>query len=208
MAKRSRPTSKGKAHRFGGDWTQTKLRVLKDYLAAYTKALKDKPSADKPFRKAYIDAFAGTGYRTARERGMSSTSDNLLFPDLADAAPQTLLAGSAKLALEVEPRFDKYVFIERDAERCQQLEELKSEFPALAEDIDVRQGEANNVIQKLCAPLDAWKTLSRRSLPGRRSIFGSSFRRDGGEPAAAEVRQGSRLVAAADGRISGADGLV
>lgn len=162
MARRSRATSKGKAHRFGGDWTQTKLDVLKDYLAAYTKALKDKPSADKPFRKAYIDAFAGTGYRTARERGAASTLDSLLFPDLADGAPQTLLAGSAKLALEVEPRFDKYIFIERDAERCQQLEGLRGEFPALADDIDVRQGEANEVIQKLCAPVDAWK--SRRAV--------------------------------------------
>lgn len=162
MAKRSRATAKGKAHRFGGDWTQTKLDVLKDYLAAYTKALKDKPTADTPFRKAYIDAFAGTGYRTARERGETSTSGSLLFPDLSEAAPQTLLAGSAKLALEVEPAFDKYIFIERDAKRCGELEGLKSEYLALADSIDIRQGEANEVLQKLCAPLDAWK--SRRAV--------------------------------------------
>jgi hypothetical protein len=82
----------------------------------------------------------------------------LLFPDLAEAAPQKLLDGSAKLALQVEPRFDKYIFIERSPERCQRLEDLKTEFPALANDIDVRQGEANEVIQKLCADPSKWKS--------------------------------------------------
>lgn len=159
---KARSTSQGKAHRFGGDWTQTKLDVLKDYLATYTKALKDKPTAAQPFRKAYIDAFAGTGSRAARERGTSSSRGSLLFPDLNEPAPQKLLDGSAKIALQVEPRFDKYIFIERSPERCQQLATLKQEFPALADDIDVRQGEANEVIQQLCAPLRAWK--SRRAV--------------------------------------------
>jgi three-Cys-motif partner protein len=149
---KSRSTSKSKTHRFGGDWTQTKLSVLKDYLAAYTKALKA-----QPFRKAYIDAFAGTGSRAARERGTSSSPGSLLFPDLNEPAPQKLLDGSARLALQVDPRFDKYIFIERSPERCQQLECLKQEFPELADDIVVRQGEANDVIQQLCAPLGAWK---------------------------------------------------
>jgi three-Cys-motif partner protein len=156
---KKRPNSQGKAHRFGGDWTDTKLDVLKEYLAAYTKALKDKPTPAQPFRKAYIDAFAGTGSRAARESG---APDTLLFPDLNEPAPQKLLDGSAKLALQVEPRFDKYIFIERSAGRCQQLESLKHEFPDLSDDIDVQQGEANEVIQKLCRPLDAWK--SRRAV--------------------------------------------
>ncbi|NVJ25970.1 three-Cys-motif partner protein TcmP [Myxococcus sp. AM011] len=159
---RSRVTSKGKAHSFGGDWTEKKLDVLKHYLVAYTTALKDKPSANNAFRKAYIDAFAGTGTRTARERDTSSAPDTLLFPDLNEPAPQRLLEGSAKLALQVEPRFESYIFIERSHERCQQLKALKQEFPALADDIVVRQGEANAEIQKLCAPLNAWK--SRRAV--------------------------------------------
>lgn len=161
MAKRRSKTT-GTTHRFGGDWTQAKLDVLKDYLAAYTKALKDKPSAAEPFRKAYIDAFAGTGSRTAREREASSAAETLLFPDLAEPAPQKLLDGSARLALQVEPRFDKYIFIERSSERCAQLEGLKAEFPTLAGDIDVRQGEANEVIRKLCSSPDKWR--SRRAV--------------------------------------------
>lgn len=161
MAK-ARTTSKGSAHRFGGDWTDAKLDVLAKYLKSYTTALEGKPTPEQPFRKAYIDAFAGTGTRTARESESSGASETLLFPDLAEAAPQKLLDGSAKLALQVEPRFDKYIFIERSPERCHQLEGLKTEFPALKDDIDVRQGEANEVIQKLCADPSKWK--SRRAV--------------------------------------------
>jgi three-Cys-motif partner protein len=151
MARRSRATAKGKAHSFGGDWTSTKLDVLAKYLSAYTTALKDKPTPERAFRKAYIDAFAGTGYRTARrERDEEpSATGTLPFPDLAETAPQQLLDGSARLALKVEPRFNTYIFIERDAKRCSELEGLKTDFSGC--DIRVEQGEANAEIQKICA---------------------------------------------------------
>ena len=148
MATRKRATSKGKAHSFGGDWTSAKLDVLEKYLAAYTTALKDKPRPDRAFRKAYIDAFAGTGYRSMRRD--QDTSKSLLFPDLAATAPQELLDGSARIALKTHPRFDRYVFIERNADRCAQLDSLKVEFPDLAPDIRVEQGEANEEIRKIC----------------------------------------------------------
>lgn len=162
MAKaRSTPTHKD-PHRFGGDWTEAKLDVLAKYLKSYTTALKDKPNTTNPFRKAYIDAFAGTGTRTAREPGTSGATETLLFPDLAEAAPEKLLDGSAKRALQVDPCFDRYVFIERSPKRCQELESLKAEFPARAKDIDIQQGDANEVIQRLCADLSKWK--SRRAV--------------------------------------------
>jgi three-Cys-motif partner protein len=148
MATRKRAKSRGRAHGFGGDWTSAKLGVLAKYLAAYTTALKDKPSAAHPFRKAYIDAFAGTGYRSMQRDGDAST--NLLFPDLADTAPQELLDGSARLALKTQPPFDRYIFIERNAARCTQLNALKSEFPELAANVRVEQGEANEEIRKIC----------------------------------------------------------
>jgi hypothetical protein len=73
--------SAGKGHRFGGDWTDTKLDVIARYLESYTTALHDKPTKEHPFRKAYIDAFAGTGYRDARQENGSSKK-NLCFPTL------------------------------------------------------------------------------------------------------------------------------
>ncbi|WP_075207506.1 three-Cys-motif partner protein TcmP [Archangium violaceum] len=150
MATRKRTTSQGRAHRFGGDWTSEKLDVLANYLQSYTTALKDKPSKESPFRKAYIDAFAGTGYRTRQYEESDGGQSALLFPDLAASAPQQLLDGSARLALKTQPRFDRYIFIERSPDRCAQLEALKQEFPDLANDILIHQGDANEEIQALC----------------------------------------------------------
>lgn len=135
--------SNGKAHRFGGDWTNAKLKVLKGYLESYTHALKN-----SPFRKGYIDTFAGTGYRDTYRNDTDNPS--LMFPDLAEEEPQGLLEGSASIALKTEPRFDKYIFIERSGKRCAELDALKQEFPDQAEDIEVRQGDANQEIQALC----------------------------------------------------------
>jgi three-Cys-motif partner protein len=106
---RSKPTTKlaGPANRFGGDWTTAKLDVLANYLSSYTKALKDKPSKGTAFRKGYIDAFAGTGYRDARRAADGPSTQALVFPDLAEQEPQALLDGSATLALKTEPRFDR-----------------------------------------------------------------------------------------------------
>jgi three-Cys-motif partner protein len=132
--------SAGSAHRFGGDWTDEKLAAIGKYLSAYTTALTGK------FKLAYIDAFAGTGYRTSSNSGDEA---NLVFPDLATTETAKMLDGSASIALKTTPRFDKYIFIERDAARCAALAELRRDFPDLAADIDIRQGEANTEIQAL-----------------------------------------------------------
>ncbi len=147
----SKKNKVAKSHLFGGPWTTAKLEVIAKYLTSYTTALKDKPSSQHPFKKAYIDAFAGTGYRDARlDDAHRESSQTLLLPDLAEQEPQDLLDGSARLALKTEPHFDSYVFIERSPVRSAQLEALKSEFPDLTNRIQIRQGDANVEIQKLC----------------------------------------------------------
>lgn len=82
MARRGKQSG-GKGHRFGGDWTTTKLAILARYLRAYTTALKH-----QPFLKAYIDAFAGTGYRDAQRDNERASTAGLLFPDLAEEEPK------------------------------------------------------------------------------------------------------------------------
>lgn len=152
---RNRGKSTGKAHAFGGEWTTIKLDIIAKYLSAYTRALKDKPSPTQPFVKAYIDAFAGTGYRTMSKGEFDSEDDraepaNLAFPDLAEPEPQQLLAGSARLALKVEPAFDRYIFIEQNRRHVRALESLKEEFPDKESKITITRGEANAEIQRLC----------------------------------------------------------
>jgi len=138
---------RGREHRFGGSWTNTKLEVLRKYLQAYSTLMKN-----QGFDKWYIDAFAGTGYRTLRSvTENSGNSGKLLFPDLAAEEPQRLLDGSARLALSVNPKFDHYVFIERSASRCAELTQLRSEQQHLGLSIEIRQGDANEEVRKLCS---------------------------------------------------------
>jgi len=97
-------TTRGKSHRFGGDWTTAKLEVVAAYLSSYTTALKNKPSKEHPFVKGYIDAFAGTGYRDApQDKRPGSAPQAVLFPDLASHESQAFLDGSARLALKTQP---------------------------------------------------------------------------------------------------------
>lgn len=79
----------------------------------------------------------------------------LEFP-LTEAAPQDLLDGSARRALKLDGAFDRYLFIEQSAKRCASLEQLKVEFPERASRIEVRKGDANEEIQRLCKSED-WR---------------------------------------------------
>lgn len=146
----------GRPHSFGGQWTTEKLRVLGEYLHSYTKALKK-----QPFKKWYIDAFAGTGERQpSRSRAQKQMADELPFDEADDAAVEELLEGSARVALKTEPHFDRFVFIEKQAARCVSLEALKADFPHLAPRIQVERSEANAALQSL----HAWDNRGNRAV--------------------------------------------
>jgi three-Cys-motif partner protein len=138
--------AKSNVQRFGGSWTDAKLGVLSAYLQAYTTALKK-----QPFKKLYIDAFAGTGYREFKTK---STDTSPIFEELAAEEPQTFLDGSARIALQTDPPFDEFTFIEAVGKRAEELRKLQTEFGG--KKIDVREGDANEQIQKLCDSTN-WK---------------------------------------------------
>lgn len=131
---------------FGGDWTTEKLERVRKYLEAYLTALKK-----QRFRLVYIDAFAGTGYRTLQRSG--STTE-LLFPELAGPESERFMNGSARNALEIQPGFDEYIFIEKDQARCVELERLKEEYPMYRDSIRVVNAEANSYLLRLCREMD------------------------------------------------------
>jgi three-Cys-motif partner protein len=79
-----------------------------------------------------------------------------LLPELTEPDNEAFLKGSAQIALEVEPPFDKYVFVERDPDRARELQNLKESFPARAHDISVEVADANEFIRAWCARED-WK---------------------------------------------------
>lgn len=128
---------------FGGDWTTEKLETLRRYLSAYTRIL-----SKKPFKYAYIDAFAGTGYRESKEM---DDQQNLLLTELADVESQKFLQGSARIALKCDPPFHKYIFIEKTGDKLSVLQSnLSKEFPEKGKDIIFIRGDANTVIQDRC----------------------------------------------------------
>ncbi len=113
-------------HEFGGAWTVMKLEAVQKYLSAYAQALKN-----KSFTKIYIDAFAGTGRCDIKVDGQKRTVD-----------------GSASRALDIEPPFHKYYFIERDRKKQSALRDLKDAYPGRS--IDIMHSDANVAIEAIC----------------------------------------------------------
>lgn len=137
-----------KSHKFGGVWTEEKLDCLKKYLCAYANALKN-----QRFELVYIDAFAGTGYRT---RSADPTQFNNLLPEFSMADVQGFLKGSASIALEIEPRFDQYYFIEQNKKHFEELTKLRNSFPRLSNRINLINEDSNKYIIEICTNWD-WK---------------------------------------------------
>lgn len=133
-------------HEFGGPWTEKKLDRVSKYLKFYTTALKN-----KRLRLVYIDAFAGTGYRASRDEGLKVRG---FFPALEK---DELAKGSARRALEVNPPFHEYVFIEKNQARFAALRGLQQEFPDCVERMRFLNEEANQAIVGLCRSTD-WRT--------------------------------------------------
>lgn len=139
-------------HEFGGDWTTEKLDRVRKYLQAYT-IIFDRNIRARNLIPVYVDAFAGSGYRTRPEK-IAEIGD--LLPDFADPETQIFLKGSPRIALDVQPPFKKYIFIELDQERAQELESLKVEYPHHAKKISVVSAEANTFLMDWCQKTD-WK---------------------------------------------------
>ncbi len=123
------------AHSFGGAWTERKLSVVRRYLEMYSQALKN-----QSFQRVYIDAFAGTGDRIDKRR------ETLPLLDLPEF--EAVVKGSARLALEVEPPFHRYVLVERVTRRASELAALKAEYPN--QEIEIVNADANVAIADLC----------------------------------------------------------
>jgi three-Cys-motif partner protein len=123
-------------HEFGGQHTDLKLSIVENYLRAFTTAL------GRRFRHLiYIDAFAGTGFRTVR----TPAGEGLLKDHVPARIEQR--RGSAKIAIDVEPPFDELIFIERRPRFCTALRGLAAAHPQRS--ITVVEGEANSELPKL-----------------------------------------------------------
>ena len=123
-------------HEFGGQHTEIKLELVEKYLKAYSLALRQKFSS-----LWYIDAFAGTGSRTVRIEAKNGDLFEAPVPERLESR-----RGSAAIALDIKPTFDRLIFMDQKASHCAALEALKLDHPN--RDIRVLNGDANIIIQE------------------------------------------------------------
>jgi len=110
-------------HSFGGKWTTEKLNILSNYLSFYLTALKN-----QPFKKIYIDAFAGTGK---------------IF--VGDSEEE--IEGSVRLALNSEIKFDKYIFIEKKKAFAEELQRIvDNEYAELRGKVRIINDDCNKAL--------------------------------------------------------------
>ena len=119
---------------YGGEWTVEKLEIIDKYLGFYVDALKNQDWA----RKIYIDAFAGSG--------------KIILPD------GTALEGSPSIALKYD--FEKYYFIEYDADRIKELQEyIAITFPQKLGKVEFIRGDCNVELTKIFETLACNKNV-------------------------------------------------
>jgi three-Cys-motif partner protein len=129
-------------HKFGGSWTEEKLGLLVSYLIQYLRIFHGNPRA-KFFRTWYVDAFAGSGHIQTR---LSADDEALYTIEGQLIAPS--VAGSAVNALQLNPGFHNYLFIEKNVKRARELDASADAYRAESKQVQVVRGEANVALKQ------------------------------------------------------------
>lgn len=120
------------AHSFGGPWTMIKLDLLARYLEFFSTALQHRPSPEQPFTRIYIDAFAGTGECDI---------------NLGDGVRSTI-AGSAKIALDTLPAFDRLHLIDFNPKHVAELRGMAAS-PGDIDRVSIYHQDANEALNEI-----------------------------------------------------------
>jgi three-Cys-motif partner protein len=126
-------------HEFGSASTDLKLRLIEEYLSQFATAL-------RPYFPTlwYIDAFAGTGKRTEKIAAREA--------DLLHAGSEARIEqrrGSAQIAIDCSPPFQRLTFIDLKPAHERALLELKAKHERPDLQIDVIRKDANAAILEL-----------------------------------------------------------
>ena len=104
-----------------GNWSEIKLEIVKKYADAYSRILSAQTKV--PLFHKYIDAFAGAGQHVSK-------------------ATAELVSGSPLNAINVEPPFREYHFIEIAPEKIQNLHDLVGS----RKDVFIHEGDCNEIL--------------------------------------------------------------
>jgi three-Cys-motif partner protein len=130
-----------------GPWARDKLERLRKYLSAYTTVMRKQRWCKGYF---YIDAFAGPGEHEVRRT--KKQDPTVLLLDLASFGQgqeeqRLFLAGSPRVALEIEHPFTAYIFIERSPTRVAALRSLEKQY-AESRRIYIRETDCNQYLRE------------------------------------------------------------
>jgi three-Cys-motif partner protein len=103
-----------------GYWSEIKLDIVREYAQAYSTVL----AKQQPIRKyLYIDAFAGAGVHISKQTG-------------------EYIPGSPLNALNVQPPFSEYHFIDLDGDKAANLRQFVGNDPT----VSVYEEDCNSVL--------------------------------------------------------------
>jgi three-Cys-motif partner protein len=118
-----------------GPWSEAKLDILRDYAGAYMSVLANQSIIQ---RVVYIDAFAGAGAHISRQTGKQ-------------------VPGSPANALNIEPPFSEFHFIDLDHSKVGLLERLARGRA----DVHVYHDDCNDVLLEKVLPRCRYEDYSR-----------------------------------------------
>jgi three-Cys-motif partner protein len=116
-----------------GYWSEVKLDIVREYASAYSKIL-----TNNNFRHVYIDAFAGAGVHLSKTKG-------------------EFVLGSPLNALQVQPPFREYYFIDLDSERVAGLQQLVGD----RSDVHIEEGDCNRILVDRIFPTLTYESFRR-----------------------------------------------
>lgn len=125
---------------FGGRWTEIKLERVSAYLAQYQKVMKN-----QSFKTVYVDAFCGDGTIVLKDDELALAEEG-----------RRIIRGSAMRALEVDPPFSEYHFIDKNASSVQALKTAgRTKRPALEDAIFTHAEDVNVALPQIVRRLNA-----------------------------------------------------
>src|SRR5580704_202842 len=122
-----------------GVWSEVKLDIIKEYAAAYTRIMHAQQRDRVPsLYWIYVDAYAGPGYHLSKASG-------------------ELVEGSPLVALNTNPPFNEYHFIDSDGVRANRLRELVRD----RRDVSIYSDDCNKILIEKVFPRADYKNYRR-----------------------------------------------
>ena len=120
-----------------GPWSEIKHEIIEKYATAYSKILANQ----RGFQHFYIDAFSGAGVCAIKNTG-------------------ELVKGSPLRALDIEPPFSHYFFIDLKSEKIEHLQKIV-ENHSQKPNTTILNGDSNKILIKDVFPLVKYNEYKR-----------------------------------------------